>query len=174
MSKTHLDIKNKKFGKLLVLEKTDSRNSGGCVKWKCKCDCGKISYHAGTHLFNGYTTSCGCNRQVKDHQKSGIGVIFQDYKHSAKIRKLEFSITLSEFSEIIIKNCVYCGSAPSVRKRHFDCTVNGIDRMNNALGYTLINCLSACYMCNMSKSDLSEEEFKKWIQRLIKFNQENK
>lgn len=34
------DLLNQRFGRLVVIEKTDQRQDGRVV-WKCKCDCGK-------------------------------------------------------------------------------------------------------------------------------------
>lgn len=43
-----IDLTGKRFGKLLVLRKSEKKTtSHGCV-WVCKCDCGKETY-AGTN-----------------------------------------------------------------------------------------------------------------------------
>lgn len=57
---TKKDLKNKRFGKLIVLEETDQRKHGRVV-WKCRCDCGNITYAFSTQLISGKRTSCGCN-----------------------------------------------------------------------------------------------------------------
>lgn len=49
-----------KFGRLLVLEKTDQRNPSGNIKWRCQCDCGSIVIVPGSCLQQGTTQSCGC------------------------------------------------------------------------------------------------------------------
>jgi len=53
------DITRQRFGRLVVLEKTDKR-SGTSVVWKCKCDCGNITYASQSDLHKGATKSCGC------------------------------------------------------------------------------------------------------------------
>lgn len=53
------DIKNKRFGRLIALEPTQER-SGGYIIWKCKCDCGNITYVSSHNLLNKNTLSCGC------------------------------------------------------------------------------------------------------------------
>ena len=53
-----IDLTNQRFGKLLVLEKTDQRNSSRSVIWKCQCDCGNIAYISGACLQEGQI-SCG-------------------------------------------------------------------------------------------------------------------
>jgi hypothetical protein len=46
-------------------------------------------------------------------------------------------------------------------------TYNGVDRVNNKLGYTVGNCVSSCIVCNVAKNDSSLEDFKKWIIRVF-------
>ena len=54
-----IDLTNKKFGRLLVLEKTNLKSKNGAL-WKCKCDCGNILNVAKKHLLYGHSRSCGC------------------------------------------------------------------------------------------------------------------
>ena len=48
-----------RFGKLVVLERTEKRIHGKVV-WRCRCDCGKESEVLSTRLISGHTKSCGC------------------------------------------------------------------------------------------------------------------
>lgn len=66
-----IDLIGHKYGKLLVIEKTDKRSSGksGNIVWKCKCDCGNITYVPGNHLRSGHTSSCGCINYSKGEKK---------------------------------------------------------------------------------------------------------
>lgn len=59
---TRIDLKNQKFGKLIVLERNEKRlNSDNAkVYWICQCECGKITEVATSDLINGHTKSCGC------------------------------------------------------------------------------------------------------------------
>jgi len=53
------DLKDKRFGRLTVLER---RGSGkwGRARWLCQCDCGKQVLTFGQLLLAGKTKSCGC------------------------------------------------------------------------------------------------------------------
>lgn len=54
------DISNQRFGKLLAIKRIDKI---GKSIWNCVCDCGneiEISYNS---LVNGFSTSCGCEKQ---------------------------------------------------------------------------------------------------------------
>ena len=48
-----------RFGKLLVIQETDVSKNNSPV-WKCKCDCGNITYVTSNCLMKGDTKSCGC------------------------------------------------------------------------------------------------------------------
>lgn len=48
-----------KYNRLTVLEKTSKRKNRSIV-YKCKCDCGNITYVKSTNLIKGITKSCGC------------------------------------------------------------------------------------------------------------------
>lgn len=50
-----------RFGRLIVISKSNKRNSGGGVKYLCKCDCGKEKLISKDQLVNlEGTRSCGC------------------------------------------------------------------------------------------------------------------
>jgi hypothetical protein len=53
------NIIGRRFGRLLVVEKTDKRQ-GRNVVWKCVCDCGNVTYQRTNTLKMGLTISCGC------------------------------------------------------------------------------------------------------------------
>lgn len=47
---------------------------------------------------------------------------------------------------------------------------NGLDRVDSNKGYLKENVVPCCEICNKAKRDLSLCQFKKWINRLIKYN----
>jgi hypothetical protein len=49
-----------RFGRLLVVGKTDKRNPSGNVIWNCVCDCGMEVAVSGSALQQKTTQSCGC------------------------------------------------------------------------------------------------------------------
>lgn len=56
------NLENKRFGRLLVVEKTNERSSESIV-WLCRCDCGNIKKIRSSNLTHGETFSCGCLRK---------------------------------------------------------------------------------------------------------------
>lgn len=57
-----VDLTNKTFGRLLVLE-IASRDSYGHISWLCKCSCGIYKVVAAANLRTNNTKSCGCFRR---------------------------------------------------------------------------------------------------------------
>ena len=55
-----IDITGQRFGRLTVIERTESNCSN--ARWLCKCDCGKTVSVRGTVLRRGGSKSCGCYR----------------------------------------------------------------------------------------------------------------
>lgn len=59
------DITNKRFGKLIAVEKTEKRTNSNNIIWKCKCDCGNECEVSAADLIQGHTKSCGCLQKEK-------------------------------------------------------------------------------------------------------------
>lgn len=60
-------IIGKKFGRLLVLEKSDKKINRDYL-YKCQCDCGNFTYQTKFSLINGHARSCGCLKKEKASQ----------------------------------------------------------------------------------------------------------
>lgn len=54
-----IDLTNKKFGRLLVIERSRNDKQGKPM-WRCRCDCGSEITVRGAALSQGHTVSCGC------------------------------------------------------------------------------------------------------------------
>lgn len=67
------DLTGKRFGKLIVLCKSENQRRRATM-WRCQCDCGNICEKPTGELNSGFATSCGCSwRQpaVQEAQKYG-------------------------------------------------------------------------------------------------------
>lgn len=64
-----IDLKGKRFGRLVVIEKTSERLWGSVV-WKCKCDCGNFKNASAKNLRQGFVKSCGCLVQYTNSLKA--------------------------------------------------------------------------------------------------------
>lgn len=75
---------------------------------------------------------------------------FRACRDIARRRKREFAITFEQFKGIYRKPCFYCGLV-------FD--VMGLDRIDSSRDYFIDNVCSACWHCNVAKSDMTVKDF---------------
>lgn len=102
-------------------------------------------------------------------EERGIGRVYDAYKDSARIRNIKFFLTREQVGSLIKEPCSYCGRMNSNRRlvqstkgdEYFP--YNGIDRVNNNLGYVLLNCITCCKICNYAKKDMTMTEFYRWV-----------
>lgn len=78
---------------------------------------------------------------------------FLYYKTRAKNKKFDFELSEEKFHEITSGPCYLCGKEESLEHK------NGLDRVNNSIGYVLENVQSCCGECNFMKRQLSLEKF---------------
>ena len=120
------------------------------------------------------------------HRLSGLGRSDRSarggnvYKKGARDRKFEFLLSREEFRILTSSNCYFCGVEPKQKTGRIKYTqtygeylYNGIDRKDNAQGYTVENCLPCCKICNYAKHKISFEEFEAWLNRIVEFRKYN-
>jgi hypothetical protein len=91
-------------------------------------------------------------RNYKEESMKNKSVHYNHYIKGAIKRNLAFELTFEQFSDLILKECYYCN-------HKINTEVNGIDRVNNSLGYTLENCVPCCEVCNRMKFIYDPEYF---------------
>ncbi|NDB82209.1 MAG: hypothetical protein EB127_05625 [Alphaproteobacteria bacterium] len=64
----------------------------------------------------------------------------------------DFQLNFEEFQQLVTKPCHYCNLIKEDE-------ANGIDRVNNDIGYTKENCVPACWRCNRMKHFYHPEFF---------------
>lgn len=162
-----IELVGKKINRWTVLEYIQEYNSA--IKFKVKCDCGKEAIRHYETIAYGNSISCGCyhkekliKRQSKPNNHSAFNRVYSSYGSSAKLRNLKFDISLNEFKEIIIKNCLYCNKEPSMKMETAtgEILYNGIDRLDNDIGYVINNCVPCCKPCNIAKHNISVKMIK--------------
>lgn len=104
------------------------------------------------------TYTC-CNDEKWELEK-----VYNDYRKGAIKRNLSFDLTKYEFERLVNSICFYCNSSPTKMKSGI--IRNGIDRINNEIGYNRKNTISCCSTCNFMKRDLSFKEFKQKINNI--------
>jgi hypothetical protein len=65
------DMLGYQIGKLTVIEATDLNKKGSAI-WKCKCECGNITYVTQNCLHKGDSKSCGCIKSFGEEQITKI------------------------------------------------------------------------------------------------------
>lgn len=87
------------------------------------------------------------------------------YKSNAERRGLKFELSVDESMHLFESACHYCGRTPELRrfstsnKHAYAVEMNGIDRMDPGLGYTMQNSVPCCRACNKSKGKLGYADF---------------
>lgn len=161
-----------KYGRLTIIEYHSKRKytKGYHHYYKCKCICGNESIVDSASLKSGAIKSCGCLNAESKRKKFGesaFNSIYGQYKNNAKSRNITFDLESDDFKNLIDSKCYYCNKEPSnikdLKYNTGNYIYNGIDRLDNNLGYNLENCVPCCKQCNIAKHTYSLEAFKEWI-----------
>lgn len=178
------DLTGRRFGQWTV----EREVSGGADKhrrWACICLCGEAAVVRGSSLRSGKSVSCrSCSyararaegrlsRRRGEPGDAAFALMLDTYRRNAARRGLVFDLAADQVRSLIAQDCRYCGASPSEgwRTRHGDTLVcNGIDRRENAQGYTPENSVPCCPLCNYAKRELSEADFIAWAARVAKHN----
>jgi hypothetical protein len=168
--KNFIDLTGQSFGNLTVIELDHMNNRG--AYWKCQCDCEdkNVVVCAAHDMKTGKITSCGCLRHGI-YGESSFNKLLDNYMRNAKKRNLIFEITKDEFKKIIGENCYYCGRQPNQVFKNNKATYgeylyNGIDRIDNSVGYIAGNIVACCKFCNHTKSNYTKEYFIQYIENI--------
>lgn len=169
------------YGRLTVQERLPSRQCYGkwYVFYRCLCTCGRTCEIAGSRLTAGEAKTCGkCKRTLDLPHKLPLGeasfrLLYRAYVRSAARRGKAFELTPDEAKALFQGPCAYCGTPPASVIGEDDSngkyTYNGIDRVDNTLGYTPANCVSCCWECNKAKSNTTETAWRTWLARVAQF-----
>jgi hypothetical protein len=89
--------------------------------------------------------------------------LYGQYRKGAEVRGYEFRLTLAEFRELTNSPCFYCGVTGGHLYKYTgasgDFVGNGVDRYDNAEGYTAENSVPCCHRCNFAKAQMRGDEF---------------
>jgi len=178
-----IDLTNVAFGRLKVIER--GPNKGRHTRWVCKCNCGRTVLVVSDHLRDGRVRSCGCIRRENSRrlgiENPPISFRYEDpvipafnhvlhtYIVNAKSRKLVWDLPRDVAIRLFSSNCHYCGRPPALPTRKVRILYNGIDRLNNKVGYIIGNVVTACSVCNRAKGQLTYNEFIAWINNLVNY-----
>jgi hypothetical protein len=177
------NLLNKKFGKLKVISLVGSSKKSGIslVYWLCECECGVTRDIPSKSLVSGNTKSCGCSQKnfaktkLKSYNRlpdgeASFNSLYKNLERRALKKQIDFDIPKDIFKILTKKNCYYCGVEPKQtsrnRKDSTQYIYNGLDRIDNNLGYTLDNVTPCCGRCNRMKNILTQDFFISHISKI--------
>lgn len=187
-----IDILNQKFGRLLVINRTNKKRQKSII-WRCKCDCGNIVDVCGTSLRNETTKSCGClqkqkvqlmskNRFAENHPNwkgyyEITGRQFQKIINRANKTNIEFNLKIEYLWDLFLKQnrkCALSGVELNFLKNDYDREHNAsLDRIDSSKGYIEGNVQWVDKYVNTMKGSKTDKEFIEWCQKIVN-NQEKK
>lgn len=178
---------NKKYGEYTTIEEVVYTNPSGTTekRWKCQKDNGDIHFIRGRILgqkVDMLSIKAEQNEILEKNNLHQIGLrnrYYSEYKDNAKKRNYPFNISFEEFNTMIIQDCYYCGSEPSISeglnkrrdKNQPLLKTNGVDRIDSNIGYEIDNCVTCCSMCNKMKNTYTTEEFLNHIYKIHNFQE---
>ena len=172
-----MDLRDRRFGKLVVLEDTGRRKSRRPI-WSCRCDCGKTVEVLGKYLRNGDTKSCGCFSTGNAHNRNAVAEItaslWTPFLNQAKRRGIPFEIT-REYAWSVFEDqggrCALTGVPLSfsvnLRDRREEQTAS-LDRIDNSKGYIAGNVQWVHKKMNIMKNVMSQKDFVDWCVLVVK------
>jgi len=176
------NLANKRFGRLVVLHYTQSKNHRS--HWWCKCDCGNELEVDANRLNRKLRQSCGClsleNSLINIKKAHQINTIYSPTISTARSSWRNYlnmdrqcTLTFEQWYDVCQKNCHYCGIEPSntfnvfvgkirassraINEGNF--CYNGLDRIDSSKHHSIDNIVACCWVCNRAKHNRSVEDF---------------
>lgn len=141
---------------------------------RCQCVCGNESNILVSNLVSGKVKSCGCyHKEIMASENPWLTEYNAYRDHCAIKRNLIWDLSLDFFTDIVRLKCIYCKSEPTTTTKVSNLKRNGIDRIDNNIGYIESNSVPCCKICNRAKNTLSKEDFLNWISQVYSISIED-
>lgn len=135
-----LDLLNKRFGKLTVIEYLGSKDNR--TIWGCICDCGTYKTVQGKLLMNGKVKSCGClHSTINNLSKHRLYHVLQGVKNRC------YNVNHNAYNRYGGRGITVCEEWLNDFQTFYDWSMNNgyqddlsIDRIDNNKGYSPDNC----------------------------------
>lgn len=162
-----------KYGKLTVISE-HSKTRNGHIRYNCQCECGNVKAILLTHLRQGNTKSCGCDKPKGNTHKQwkGVGEISGDFWYNHIVRSangnkgrrnsISLTITKEYIWDLFLqqnRRCALTGMElyfPDVNKASYTAS---LDRIDSSLGYIEGNVQWVHKDVNIMKNKYSQEYF---------------
>lgn len=119
-----------------------------------------------------------CKREGRMLDHVGERYVFKRIKQDARVAGRDFGLELDWFVKKAHEPCHYCGTSngnsvtvpsktgtPLLKNFRY----NGLDRIDNEVGYVPENCVPCCIVCNRAKNSMPYGEFLQWINTMIQY-----
>jgi hypothetical protein len=165
-----IDLIGTRFGKLLVLSRSDTVKKH--TTWNCLCDCGNSKVIRGSNLRTGKSSSCGCVMALKakerlhKHGKSNRKNKNRYYEYTREIHiKRKYGLSLEQYNQMFEDQngkCVICDYKFGQKKG--DCYVDHCHETSVVRGLL-------CQNCNTGLGNFKDkpERINKAAEYLLKF-----
>jgi len=176
---TRINLIGKVFGYLTVVKYSYTQNKK--AYWECLCSCETVKIIRGSHLTSGKINSCGC--KTSDLLSSKNRKFEPRIASARKIYKTNYAdgdLSFENFMILTQLPCHYCGDFPSnVHNRFIGKTTvkdslengtfiyNGLDRTDSFRPHDTNNVVPCCSICNYAKLQMTTEEFKNWLFKIV-------
>ena len=137
------------------------------AKVTCKCSCGEIKKVSCYSLIKGTSTKClNCGNSLKKENNPSWkgfnnipGKVFSKIKRDAKLRNIEFKLTISYLNDLFIKQNKLCSLSGLLLESTYNNMTMSLDRIDNNKGYIEENVQWVHKDINMMKRIYSQDYF---------------
>lgn len=172
------DLSNKIFGYLTPIRYChwSEFNTSKCkTMWLCKCVCGNERLVDSHDLKHGIITSCGCKNGDKVYKGYNdlSGTYYRTLINGAKIRNLEFNVSIEFLWDLYIKQnkkCALSGVDIKLERKfgHGKKQTASLDRIDNHKGYTEDNVQWVHKDINLFKRGYDEKILYDYCEKIYK------
>lgn len=155
-------------------------------RYTLTCKCGKTSTGASDHvtrkisllLSDGYTACQICTfayqQKLKESRDKNDTIytykdVYREYVKKSKDRDISFKLSIEDAVKLFDKPCHYCGEKPNncrIRQNGQKIFYQGLDRVNNDIGYESTNVVPCCKYCNSFKMERTESVFLEQVKKI--------
>lgn len=164
----------------MVTREPRTPNSNPLVRqrmMRCEVKCLSCGSTKATTWQSAQASGCNsCSMRASkgnlDPKRVALVRVINVARRGARDRGYEWSLSDNRVFELIYSACHYCGTDASntcSKRGKYAIRYNGIDRVDNTLGYTVENSVACCSTCNRAKGDMSYDAFLAWLGRVALF-----
>ena len=164
LRKLRKNLARRRFGKWKVI----GIQSRYPTVWLCECACGTRRGVLMPSLTSGHSRSCGCSSADYIRTKRRLRpfeAVYRSLLRGAVKSGQSVALSYEEFlCFVAVNECHYCCGAVEWKEylQSGSRVPYNLDRKNNDLGYSVLNCVVCCKRCNFGKAD--RFSYEEWVE----------